>query len=153
MENWSIERSVESLPERTLIIGYGNTLREDDGFGVYVARRLAKKFKAIAVRQLTPELVEAMADFDLIIFIDANIENTPGTLAVPLASVNEPFNHSLSPRKIIALADLIYGKKTNFLIFSAGAGSLSYKEKLTPPLKKAAKTLLGFLFARLVQNR
>lgn len=141
------------MPEKTLIIGYGNTLREDDGFGVYMARKLAKNFKAISVRQLTPDLAETAANFDLVIFIDANVENAAGTLAVPLNDADEPFNHSLSPRKIIALSDLIYGKKVDFLIFSAGVGSLSYKEGLTPPLKKAAKTLLRFFFARLVQNR
>ena len=52
------------LPPTALVIGYGNTLRSDDGAGVIAATRLAEKsstHQVIAVQQLTPHLAENIA--------------------------------------------------------------------------------------------
>lgn len=60
----------------TLIIGYGNPLRGDDGLGWHVAQRLAAVLPQHRARievchQLTPELAEPISRADLVIFIDA----------------------------------------------------------------------------------
>ena len=65
-----------SPPDGTiLVIGYGNTLRSDDGVGPRVAMAVASRewpgFNAIAVQQLTPELAEPLAAAELAIFVDA----------------------------------------------------------------------------------
>src|SRR5271166_6728975 len=67
----------------TLIIGYGNPLRGDDGLGWQVASELAKCVDALisvlAVQQLTPELAEPVSDADLVIFVDACCDGEPGS--------------------------------------------------------------------------
>jgi hydrogenase maturation protease len=67
----------------TLIIGYGNPLRGDDGLGWQVAGELAKcvdaLISAVAVQQLTPELAEPVSDADLVIFVDASCHGEPGS--------------------------------------------------------------------------
>ena len=71
---------------RTLIIGYGNPLRGDDGLGWQVASELAKCVDAlisvVAVHQLTPELAEPVSDADLVIFVDSSCDGEPGSWRV-----------------------------------------------------------------------
>ena len=58
----------------TLIVGYGNDLRSDDGAGVIVARKVAvlwPQARVIVVHQLTPELAEDIAMAGKVIFVDA----------------------------------------------------------------------------------
>ncbi|RZM77728.1 hydrogenase maturation protease [Leptolyngbya iicbica] len=64
----------------TLVVGYGNTLRGDDGVGYQLADQVAAwelpNVRAIACHQLTPELAAAMAECDRVIFIDATLPHT-----------------------------------------------------------------------------
>jgi len=58
-----------------LVIGYGNTLRGDDGVGPRVADAVAAwrqpGVRALAVHQLTPELAETVAQAKQVVFVDA----------------------------------------------------------------------------------
>jgi hydrogenase maturation protease len=60
---------------KILAIGYGNTLRGDDGVGPLVAERLAAQnlpnLESLAVPQLMPELAADMAQVEIVLFIDA----------------------------------------------------------------------------------
>jgi len=60
---------------KTLVIGYGNTLRGDDGVGQVVAKQVADwdtpEVRSIAVQQLTPELAELIAQAEVVCFVDA----------------------------------------------------------------------------------
>jgi hydrogenase maturation protease len=132
---------------KTLLIGYGNSLREDDGFGVFVARALEndERYERIEALQLTPELAETIANYEKTIFVDINVEAPIGVFAVPILQSEDVFAHTLSPRSLIAMARKLYGAQTEYLIFSAGGGSFGYAENLTPPLKKAALDLIDYL--------
>lgn len=71
------DRGVVDLPLR-LVIGYGNTIRQDDGVGYRIAEFLTDHpptlsfctFKAIAVHQLTPDLAIEVAQATEVIFVD-----------------------------------------------------------------------------------
>lgn len=58
-----------------LIIGYGNELRGDDAVGPRIAEIVASwqlpSIKSLAVHQLTPELINDIADTNYVIFVDA----------------------------------------------------------------------------------
>ncbi|WP_293162154.1 hydrogenase maturation protease [Okeania sp. SIO2C9] len=58
-----------------LVIGYGNTLRSDDGAGQRVAELVAEwklpNVRSLPVHQLTPELAESISQAELVIFVDA----------------------------------------------------------------------------------
>lgn len=60
--------------DRVIVIGYGNTLRSDDGAGQKVAEILASwhlpQVRSISVHQLTPELAAPIAEAELAIFVD-----------------------------------------------------------------------------------
>lgn len=75
--------------KRTLIAGFGNELRADDGFGIEVIRRLQKRALGSDVRLLevgTGGLhlaQELMAGYDRVIIVDAMMRGgSPGDLYV-----------------------------------------------------------------------
>jgi hydrogenase maturation protease len=68
---------------RILIIGYGNTLRSDDGIGPRAAELLGKcceddRITIVACHQLTPELAPVLAEAGYLILLDAEIGGEPG---------------------------------------------------------------------------
>lgn len=94
-----------------LIIGYGNPLRGDDGFGWHVADRLTELLndesaKILAVHQLTPELAESIGEAKLVIFVDAAYGGEPGSWKCePVASdtiLSNALTH-YSPRRDCSL--------------------------------------------------
>src|SRR5208282_6599133 len=66
-----------------LVIGYGNPLRSDDGFGWHASRLLAEALtgrdvEVITCHQLTPELAHPLSQCRRAVFIDADAQGEPG---------------------------------------------------------------------------
>ncbi|PPT05423.1 NADH-reducing hydrogenase maturation factor [Geitlerinema sp. FC II] len=61
-----------------LVIGYGNSLRGDDGIGRAIAEQVASwnlpHVRSLSLHQLTPELAEELSRVDRAVFIDACID-------------------------------------------------------------------------------
>lgn len=103
--------------KRWLIIGYGNTLRGDDGVGQQVAAAVTAwaqpQIQALAVHQLTPDLAAAIAEVTQVVFVDAALNTgTPPTIALAPLQLNgtETFTtHIASPHALLALAQRLYG--------------------------------------------
>ncbi|NJN20424.1 MAG: hydrogenase maturation protease [Leptolyngbya sp. RL_3_1] len=113
----------------TLVLGYGNTLRSDDGVGVQVAAAVAAwhqpQFQTLAVHQLTPDLAAAIAPFLLVIFVDATVAAGPDAAIAfnPLdLSSSETFTtHIASPTALLALAQRLYdARPTAYLLTIPG---------------------------------
>jgi hydrogenase maturation protease len=67
----------------TLVIGFGNPLRGDDGAGWRAAELIAADLRARGVtvvgrHQLTLELAEDVSEADIVMLVDASCENSPG---------------------------------------------------------------------------
>ncbi len=80
-------RSSAAAERPVLVIGYGNTLRRDDGVGVRAAELMAAdpRFAGVEVLtayQLTPELSLDIATASLVIFVDADVRGLPGAIEV-----------------------------------------------------------------------
>ena len=58
----------------TLIIGYGNPLRTDDGIGIVIAEAIG----GIGLQQLKPELAEPISRAKHLVLIDARFGETLG---------------------------------------------------------------------------
>jgi Ni,Fe-hydrogenase maturation factor len=70
-----------------LVIGYGNTLRRDDGVGVRAAEMMAADARftdveVLTAYQLTPELSLDIATASLVVFVDADVRGLPGSIEV-----------------------------------------------------------------------
>jgi hydrogenase maturation protease len=131
---------------KTLIVGYGNPLRGDDGVGQATARALAghatlKNCEVVACHQLMPELAERLAAVDLVVFIDARAGAAPGSVAiarlhgVPAAAPG--LVHHVDPAALLALAGRLYGRAPEAFLVSVGAGSLGLSENLSPSVAAA----------------
>lgn len=117
------------------IIGYGNSLRGEDAFGVDVIEELEKfslkNTKLISKIQLTPEIVLELLDADEIIFLDTCYdEKNHYKLACSLFEQNDfTLTHHISPKNIIQILKNLYGKSPNFLIYSMISSSFDIIEE------------------------
>ncbi len=128
----------------TLLIGYGNPLREDDGLGVAVADTLRDQpgLDILTAHQLLIEMAETIARYRRVIFVDVNATVPPGVLAVPLMQPDQAaLGHTLSPWRVMACARELFGAQTECVIFSAGGAGFGYKETLSPTAQRAVNQL------------
>ncbi len=107
-----------------VIIGYGNSIRGEDGFGVEVITKLqhniSKNIKLIEAYQLTPELCLELLEADEIIFVDAAFsEDNHYKLACIIETENQTnISHHISPYVIVSLLNNVYNKFPKIEIFS-----------------------------------
>ncbi|ANV89357.1 hydrogenase maturation protease [Picosynechococcus sp. PCC 8807] len=96
--------------KQTLIIGYGNTLRSDDGAGQTVAKAFfdQENIMAIATHQLTPELVEDLVQVEQVYFIDAAPVETVTIKPIKRRDNEHNFGHFIDPKSLLNLAQEIY---------------------------------------------
>jgi hydrogenase maturation protease len=115
-------------------------LRGDDGVGWQAAVWLAEQLPSTAVsvlacHQLTPELAEPISRAERVIFIDAAVEGVPGELhgrPVTAEAVTEgAFSHHQTPGGLLALAELLYGRKPQAHLFTITGHSFGYEECLS----------------------
>jgi len=115
---------------RALVIGYGSPIRGDDALGPLVADRLARRdlpqgVTVIARHILTPDLVPAVCDARLVVFVDAAISGTPGEIHCrrlkPAQAPPVTVAHFLDPAELLAWAEALYDKlPTAFLVSTPG---------------------------------
>jgi hydrogenase maturation protease len=121
-----------------VVIGYGNTLRGDDGIGIAVAEAIAAlglpEVRAIAVPQLTPELTELLAEVRLAVFVDATAEEADGVEVLPMgpADVAPSLGHMSNPRALLALTRAIYGAFPRAWLVRVHAIHFPFGEGLSP---------------------
>jgi hydrogenase maturation protease len=98
-----------------LVIGYGNTLRRDDGVGPRVAESVAALglpgVQALACALLTPELAEPVARARAVVFVDAAVDAPRQVQLRSLEpAVSSPIlAHAADPRTLLALARDVFG--------------------------------------------
>lgn len=96
------------------MIGYGNTLRSDDGVGYQVAETVASwnldHVRSLPLHQLTPDLAATIANVKLVIFVDAAAMPIVNLQIEPLQPESTPSfsGHAVDPRSLLALAKILY---------------------------------------------
>ena len=98
-----------------LVIGYGNTLRRDDGIGPIVAEAIASLnlpgVHAIACHQLTPELAEPISQARGVVFVDADMNaGMVKSNSIDAAKTNQCLGHVADPRSLLTLSLQVFGK-------------------------------------------
>lgn len=132
---------------KLLVIGYGNPLRGDDGFGYRAAERIPG---AMAVHQLTPELMDAIAQADRVIFLDAAAEGAPGEIRRrPVAPSVESiaFTHHATPGSLLAGALALYGRAPEAEIITVSGADFSLSFGLSAPVAAALEEVLRVISA------
>lgn len=140
------------MSPRTLIVGFGNPLRGDDGVGWTAAQQLESQFsdpgvRVLACHQLTPELAADAAWVDRLVLIDASSETTPGSVVVEKLEPSEiptnSFSHHLRPTDLLDCARQLYGSCPEAWMVSIGGESFEHGDKLSIPVAAALPEALA----------
>ncbi|HEX7571014.1 MAG TPA: hydrogenase maturation protease [Verrucomicrobiae bacterium] len=98
-----------------LVIGYGNSLRRDDGVGPRVAEAIEKLqlpgVRTLVCQLLSPEYADPIARVRRVIFVDAAVDRTDGVLFRKLepGETSQLMAHAADPRTMLALARDVFG--------------------------------------------
>lgn len=148
-----------------LVVGFGNTLRGDDGVGPEVAETLAVGLEeagasVVSTQQLLPELAEQVSGADLVVFIDAAADRPAGEVATewleprrptgdqpssggatstgsPAETRDDIFSHGMRPADLLALAGVLYGAMPGAVVVSVGAENFEPGLGLSVPVVRA----------------
>ncbi|MDX2075960.1 MAG: hydrogenase maturation protease [bacterium] len=135
-----------------LIIGYGNSLRLDDGVGWAVIEALQQAnlptMTCLAVHQLTPELSENMSLADMVILIDASVEGQSGDVKITpvIAHADAPaMTHHLSPQGLLAMTHWLYDMLPFTVLITITGADFGVGEGLSDVVKEKADLLVKFI--------
>ncbi len=134
---------------RALILAYGNPLRGDDGIAWRAAEALQSALRVSArilcTQQLAPELAEAAADAEIVIFLDAAADGKEGEVtcrAISAQSAPVRFSHHLAPEQILALSGQLYSAAPRGFLITAHARSFKHGDTLSPAAQKMIPRIL-----------
>lgn len=140
---WRVSQNESSATQtKLLVIGYGNTLRGDDGVGPRVAEAV-EALKLAGVRtftcqQLSPEHAEMISQVERVIFVDAAVD-TPKEVQlrelVP-GETTQLMAHAADPRTILALARDVFGHAPKAWWLTIPVLSLEFSEILSPTARE-----------------
>jgi hydrogenase maturation protease len=132
---------------KILVIGYGNPLRSDDGFGLRAVEQLKKDIKGqevdlVECQQLTPELAERVAKTDLVLFVDADTDGVSGTMHTRRIKASAGQNsdallHHLDPAGLLGLTQALYKKSPEAMLLTVTGECFGFGKQLSAEVAKA----------------
>ncbi len=134
-----------------LVIGYGNSLRSDDGAGQIVASKIASwnlpNVRSLVVHQLTPELAEDLANADTVIFVDAVISSKQNSEKIEIITLESDdkysnLGHTENPHSLLYLSKIIYNKIPKAYWILIPAINFEFGEKISDITKKGIEQSL-----------
>jgi len=146
---------------RTLVIGFGNRDRADDGVAYHVINalrehcgqrmlaedetgleELGEPVDSIFLSQLTPELMDVVAPYGRIIFVDAHVGADKDDLYVASVLPEDAaatFTHHISPAMFLAFLKVLFGQEPEGHIVSIRGYDFDFHHNLS----EATRRLIG----------
>lgn len=146
---------------RTLIVGYGNFDRQDDGVAWHVlagvARRLGRAvpdspdeeftpddgtLDFLFELQLTPELAETLTQYERVCFVDAHTGAVPHDVNVSEIAAEfqaSPLTHHLTPQSLLSFAQTLYNAKPEAMLVSVRGYQFGFERELSPLTAELAR--------------
>lgn len=131
---------------KALLIGYGNSMRSDDGVGCYIADKVNELVPdlvdVIKADQLTIEMADDIKDYKLVIFADANVKEDDDF--VTLVELKPDYKlgataHVLTPETLLAICQLLYSMCPKAYLLSVKAINLDFGGTLSEMTRKYAQ--------------
>jgi hydrogenase maturation protease len=137
---------------RTLIFGYGNLDRQDDGVAWHVIKAYQKsslhpnadevcewislsgELVTAFQLQLTPELAQEIKQFDRVCFIDAHTGSVPEEIHFEILSPtfqHSPLTHHLTPNSLLAIIQTLYHKDMDAVLLSIRGYEFEFLQTLS----------------------
>ena len=136
----------QPVADQVLVVGYGNSLRGDDGAGTYVANLLLRhgwpNIHVLSTTQLTPELAEDIALARGVIFVDA-FKATEGS-AVRIQEItpeqsSQCDSHMVSPKGLLQLARDYFGNVPRAWLVMVGGYHFHLSDTLSAAAEENAR--------------
>lgn len=152
----------------TLIVGYGNADRQDDGAAWHILSGIAAKLGLPIpaapedgyfpegqpvdlwyVLQLVPEMAEEFARYDRICFVDAHMGTIPEEIRfVPVTTVptSTALTHHLDPAACLELARMLYGSQPQAMLLSVRGYQFQFARELSPETTRLVNEAVDLLW-------
>jgi hydrogenase maturation protease len=146
--------------KRTLILGYGNLDRQDDGVAWHILEKVAvllnrtlpekieDKFIDLGENpdlyfnlQLIPEFADIIKDYERVCFVDAhtgNVENDLNIVPVNACFQNSPFTHHMTPETLLCFVDTLYQKLPEAILVSVRGYDFNFDRSLSDATEELA---------------
>lgn len=131
--------------KRTLIIGYGNPLRQDDAIGWRAAQLVERALtngaaEVITCHQLAPELAAKLEGASVVLFLDAAADEPPGRIRFQAVQPRESgaWTHHLLPEQLLGLARQHLGAPPSAFLISGGTDHMEFGEGLSDIAEQCA---------------
>ncbi len=141
--------------EKILIYGYGNPGRQDDGLGNAFIERIDQWIKDQKLSnvftdsnyQLNIEDASNISDKDVVIFVDASLEERDGfhiTRVIPSPKVDFTM-HAVTPNFVLNLCQEIYNKIPDAYLLHLKGYEWEMKEELTKGARENLENALEYI--------
>jgi len=149
------------MKSNTLVIGYGNPDRQDDGVGWHILRNLAQRIgesipddpgasieveselvDLMFILQIYPELAETISHYERVCFVDAHTADIPEKISwIELSPEYEksPLTHHMSPKTVLSISTTIYDKIPEAVLVSVRGFHFEFERELSPKTAELAK--------------
>jgi hydrogenase maturation protease len=160
------------LMTRTLVIGFGSIDRGDDGIAYHVINalrqrlgqtilaedetgleELGKPIDSVFLVQLAPELMEVMAGYDQVVFVDAHVlENVENLHCVPVLPEYAPatITHHMGPAMILALLKALYHREPTGHLVSIRGYDFDFHRNLSEISKTLVEPAVEYILQSLI---
>lgn len=131
-----------------LIIGYGNTLRGDDGAGPRVAEAAAAMnfpgVRVLVCPLLAPELADPISQSRATLFVDAAVDAPQEDRLVKLqpAESAQIISHAADPRTLLALARDVFGHAPEAWCLTVPAVKFDFGGEFSPQTQRGIANAL-----------
>jgi hydrogenase maturation protease len=158
--------------EKTIILGFGNPDRSDDGVAWHVLAGIAKRFGKPLVYegfesglvdlsenshlwfnlQLIPEVAEELTGYPQAIFVDAHTAEIKEEIKIsPIEPEfqNSPFTHHLTAATCLSLSKTLYGKYPESILISIRGYDFSFSHALSQKTMELAEEAIEIILQRI----
>ena len=135
-------------PNGLLVIGYGNTLRHDDGVGPKVAEAVEAlhlpNIRTLICQQLSPEHADPISQSRVVVFVDAAVDAPKEVQCRKLEpdESSQLMAHAADPRTMLALARDVFGHAPEAWWLTIPAVKLGFGCELSPEAEAGYYTAL-----------
>jgi len=167
---WKIKMS-----SKTIIIGYGNIYRADDGVAFVVINELRRQLgqklleesdtgmdelgsenDSIFLLQLVPEIMELLAGYNRIIFVDAHVGSDMEDLNCSTVSaqyISSSFTHHVTPSALLAFLKTMYQSEPQAHMVSIRGYDFDFKRTLSPKVQALVQPAADAILKLIDQSR
>ena len=131
-----------TIEAEVLVIGYGNTLRGDDGVGPRVVEAIGTLglpgVRTLICPLLTPELADPISRAEKVIFVDAAMDSPKEVQWRRLQpnDTSQIMAHAADPRTMLALARDLFGHAPQAWWLTIPAMDFGFREDFSPAVQR-----------------